>query len=179
HRLCTGKLCPKGGSPSEDSGGPRRLTARRAQAAMNCWRESVCPYRSTAGRSMSRGDLQYAQAVQRRVARDRQGFQMAKPIAALACAFVSIFAAPAAAQDQAWVERSNAIALGVIEMQAQFQPEGASQSGLEKYDGLAIDLGPQIEARFIAAEEAKLAELRAAPETESDPNVRQDIEILI
>lgn len=104
---------------------------------------------------------------------------MAKPITALACAFVSIFTAPAAAQDQAWVERSNAITLGVIEMQAQFQPEGASQSGLEKYDGLAIDLGPQIEARFIAAEEAKLAELRAALETESDPNVRQDIEILI
>lgn len=105
--------------------------------------------------------------------------QMAKPIAALACALASIFALPAAAQDQAWVERSNAITLEVIEMQAQFQPEGASQSGLEQYDGLAIDLGPNLTERFVAAEEAKLAELRAALAAETDPNVRQDIEILI
>jgi hypothetical protein len=43
-------------------------------------------------------------------------------------------------------------------MQAQFQPEGASQTGLEQYDGLALDLQPNLTARFVAAEEAKLAE---------------------
>ena len=64
-------------------------------------------------------------------------------------------------------------------MQAEFQPEGASQSGLEQYDGLAIDLGPGLYDRFIAAEEAKLAELQAALAAESNANVKQDLEILI
>ncbi len=108
---------------------------------------------------------------------------MLKPIAALICAFAVYAAAPAAAQEQApsqpWVERSNALTQQVIQMQAEFQPEGASQSGLEQYDGKAIDLGPNLSERFIAAEQAKLAELRVALGTESDPNVKQDIEILI
>jgi hypothetical protein len=104
---------------------------------------------------------------------------MAKPITALASALFVLVAAPAAAQDQAWVERSNAFTRDVIAMQAEFQPEGASQSGLEQYDGLAIDLGPGIDERFVAAEEAKLAELRAALAAESDANVKQDIAILI
>jgi hypothetical protein len=104
---------------------------------------------------------------------------MTKPIAALVCALAAFAAAPAAAQDQAWVERSNAFTQGVIAMQAEFGPEGASQSGLEWYDGLAVDLGPNLPERFIAAEEAKLAVLRSALAAESDPNVRQDLEILI
>lgn len=108
---------------------------------------------------------------------------MAKPIVALACAVAAVIAAPAAAQDraadQAWVERSNAFTQQVLQMQAEFQPEGASQSGLEQYDGKAIDLGPDLPERFIAAEEKKLAELRAALAAESDPNVKQDLAILI
>ncbi len=104
---------------------------------------------------------------------------MIKPIAAVACAFAAFAATSAAAQDQAWVERSNAFTAQVLEMQAQFQPEGASQSGLEQYDGKAIDLGRNLSERFIAAEEAKLSELRAALAAEGDPNVRQDLAILI
>ncbi len=104
---------------------------------------------------------------------------MTKPIAALVCAVAVFLAAPAAAQDQAWVERSNEFTQQVIAMQAEFQPEGASQSGLEQYDGLAIDLGPDLLERFIAAEERQLAALRTSLTAESDPNVKQDIEILI
>jgi hypothetical protein len=104
---------------------------------------------------------------------------MAKPLAALACAVAAFIAVPAAAQDQAWVERSNAFTEQVLRMQAEFQPEGASQSGLEEYDGRAIDLGPDLPERFVVAEEAKLVELRAALASESDPNVKQDLEILI
>ncbi len=99
--------------------------------------------------------------------------------AALASALAALASLPAAAQAQDWVARSNEYTRQVIEMQAQFQPEGASASGLEQYDGLAIDLGPGIEERFIAAEEAKLAELRSALAGERDANVRQDLEILI
>src|SRR6478735_9985197 len=108
---------------------------------------------------------------------------MGKSITALVCAVTAATAAPAVAQGQAaspaWVERSNELTQQVIATQAAFQPEGASQSGLEQYDGLALDLGPNLPERFVAAEEAKLADLRAALAAESDSNVRQDIEILI
>jgi len=87
---------------------------------------------------------------------------------------------PAFAQDaQGWVEKSNAYTLQLLELQGQFQPEGASQTGLEQFDGLAMDLGPNLSERFIAAEEAKLAEFQAAQARESDPLVRQDLQILI
>lgn len=89
-------------------------------------------------------------------------------------------AVPAAAQDApAWIERSNEYTTQVLEMQAQFQPEGASQAGLDKYDGLALDLQPNLTQRYLAAEEAKLAELRAAQARESDPLLKQDLQILI
>lgn len=108
---------------------------------------------------------------------------MTKGTAAFAGAMAAFLAMPAAAQQQApspaWVERSNAMTAQVIEMQAEFQPESASQSGLEQYDGKAIDLGPNLFDRFVAAEENKLADLRAALAAESDPNVKQDLEILI
>ena len=89
-------------------------------------------------------------------------------------------AAPAAAQDEpAWIERSNEYTLQVLEMQAQFSPEGASQTGLDQYDGLAMDLQPNLTERYVAAEEAKLAELRTAQARESDPLLKQDLQILI
>jgi hypothetical protein len=104
---------------------------------------------------------------------------MSRPIAALAGALAALVSLPAAAQEQAWVARSNDFTQQVIEMQAAFQPEGASQSGLEQYDGLAIDLGPGIDERFVAAEEKQLTALRTALATEGDANVKQDLEILI
>src|SRR5690242_18915117 len=104
---------------------------------------------------------------------------MTRPIAALASAVAALLALPVAAQEQAWVARSNAYTGQVLEMQAQFQPEGASQTGLEQYDGLAVDLQPNLTRRYVAAEEAKLAELRTAQTGESDPLLKQDLQILI
>ena len=89
-------------------------------------------------------------------------------------------ATPAAAQETpAWIERSNEYTLQLLELQAQFSPEGASQTGLDQYDGLAMDLAPNLTERFIAAEEARLAEFRAAQARETDPLLRQDLQILI
>ena len=57
-------------------------------------------------------------------------------------------AAPAAAQDEpAWIERSNEYTMQLLELQGQFSPEGASQTGLEQYDGLAMDLQPNLTER--------------------------------
>ena len=89
-------------------------------------------------------------------------------------------AAPAAAQDdRAWIEQSNAYTMQLLELQAQFGPEGASQTGLEQYDGLALDLGPNLPERVRAAESAKLAEFRAAQARETNPLIKQDLQILI
>jgi len=95
-------------------------------------------------------------------------------------AFSLALAAPAAAQDTpAWIERSNEHTIRLLETEAQFSPEGASQTGLEQYDGLAMDLGPNLSQRTIAAWRERLAEFEAAQARESDPLVRQDLQILI
>jgi len=97
-----------------------------------------------------------------------------------AIALALALSAPASAQDTpAWTERSNAYTLQVLEMEAQFSPEGAAQTGLEQYDGLAMDIGPGFSERYIAAARAQLAELQAAHTRESDPLLRQDLQILI
>jgi hypothetical protein len=88
--------------------------------------------------------------------------------------------APAAARETpAWIEKSNEYTLKLLEMEAQFQPEGASQTGLEQYDGLAMDIGPDLSERYIAAARARLAEFEAAQAHESDPLLKQDLQILI
>ena len=89
-------------------------------------------------------------------------------------------AVPAAAQEApAWIDKSNAYTLQLLEMEAQFQPEGASQTGLEQYDGLAMDIGPNLSERYIAASRARLAEFEAAQARESNPLLKQDLQILI
>ena len=105
---------------------------------------------------------------------------MTRRFTLIAAAALSIAPLPALAQESpAWIERSNQYTLQLLELQAQFSPEGAAQTGLAQYDGLAMDLAPDLTERFVAAEEAKLAELRAAQARESDPLIRQDLQILI
>jgi hypothetical protein len=111
---------------------------------------------------------------------------------ALACA--SLTTAPAYAQDDTadaaasasqapasppWVETSNAYTQKLIAFDASFSPEGASATGYEQYDGLAFDLAADREERYLAGAKALKAEFEAALGTESDPYVKQDLEILI
>jgi uncharacterized protein (DUF885 family) len=81
--------------------------------------------------------------------------------------------------EKPWVTASNADTQLVLQAQAAFNPEGASGAGLTQYDGLAIDLGPNIDDRFIAAEQKTREQLRQRLAAEKDPNVRQDLQILI
>ena len=87
--------------------------------------------------------------------------------------------APAQAALQPWVERSNQYTAQLLEMQARFFPENASQTGLEQYDGLAMDLGPEIDQRYVVAAKEQKASFEQALASESDPNVKQDLQILI
>ncbi|OBX18802.1 hypothetical protein A9995_09540 [Erythrobacter sp. QSSC1-22B] len=86
---------------------------------------------------------------------------------------------PAAAETPEWVETSNAYTTQLIEFEAQFFPEGASQSGYEQYDGQTFDMSADRNARYLAGAEALRERFVAARETETDAFVKQDLAILI
>src|SRR5690606_40067566 len=67
----------------------------------------------------------------------------------------------------------------LLAMEAQFSPESASQTGLEQYDGLAMDIGPNVSERYLAAARGVLAQFKAAHAAETDPLLKQDLQILI
>ncbi len=107
--------------------------------------------------------------------------------AAIALAATSALpAAPLLAQDAAetpatpdWVETSNAYTQNAIALQASFYPIGASSAGYEQYDGLVNDMSLDRNARYVAAAKDLIAEYEAALATETNPYVRQDLQILI
>lgn len=78
-----------------------------------------------------------------------------------------------------WVTASDAISREVLAARGAFEPEYASKLGLTQFDGLARDLGPRIVERSAAAMETTLRSLRQRLAAERDPEVRQDVEILI
>ncbi len=90
-------------------------------------------------------------------------------------------AAPPAAAPKfpAWVEKSNENTKIVNEIVARFGPEGAGQLGIEGMDEQIADLKPNIVERGRAATREVLAALKKRHTAESDPLVRQDLEILI
>lgn len=112
-------------------------------------------------------------------------------IAVLALALACALAAPLATQAQdaaataaapaapAWIARSNALAQILLDAQAPFQPEYASFFGVPGYDDRVADLDPGNAQRFRAAMTRAKSALEAKLALERDPNVRQDLEILI
>ena len=89
--------------------------------------------------------------------------------------------APAAAAPAvpAWVARSNGFAQILLQAQAPFAPEEASFFGIPGYDEQVFDLKPKVDERFRAAMTQARTELAARLALEKDPNVRQDLQILI
>ena len=110
-----------------------------------------------------------------------------KTFAAAIALAIALPAAPVLAQDTgaapsaqpAWVATSNAYTQKLIDFEAQFFPEGASSSGYEQYDGQTFDLSADRDERYLAGATALKAEFEAAMATESDPQVKQDLAILI
>ena len=80
---------------------------------------------------------------------------------------------------QAWVDTSNQYAQLLLNAQAPFAPEEMSFMGVPGYDGRVTDLKPEFSTRFRAATGKARDELKAKLATERDPNVRQDLEIMI
>ncbi len=84
-----------------------------------------------------------------------------------------------AASAPAWVEQSNAYAQILLGAQAPFQPEGLSFFGIPGYDAIAADLGPDNGARFRKATADAKTVLQEKLRLERNPDVRQDLEIMI
>jgi hypothetical protein len=99
--------------------------------------------------------------------------------AALAATFLSVGGMAAGADGPGWVESSNENAQVVLELLAEFNPEGASGLGVDGLDEAIIDYRPGLYERNRSASEAVLAELRERLAAEQEPRVRQDLEILI
>ncbi len=84
--------------------------------------------------------------------------------------------APASA---AWVARSNELAQILLNAQGPFQPEETGFFGVPGYDDKVADFGPDNGKRYREAMAKARSELQAKLATERDPNVRQDLAIMI
>lgn len=84
-----------------------------------------------------------------------------------------------AADTPAWITKSNAHAQVLLDVLAKFSPEFASSTGIPGYDDKVVDLGPGVNERTRAATAAARDELAKRLAVETDPLVRQDLEILV
>lgn len=91
-------------------------------------------------------------------------------------ATASVWAQPAPAT---WVERSNANARLMLDMQGRFAPEFTARAGVTGLDEEIFDLKPRLSERSIEATQKVVDELKRRLATEKDAGVRQDLEILI
>ncbi len=85
----------------------------------------------------------------------------------------------ASAPPPAWVAKSNGYAQVLLKVLAEFNPEFASRFGLPGYDTKVIDLKPNVDARSRAALSKANTQLKQDLAKETDPNVREDLEIMI
>ena len=90
----------------------------------------------------------------------------------------AVFAA-APTDTPAWITKSNAHAQVLLDVLSKFSPEFASSTGIPGFDDKIADLGPGVNERTRAATIAAKDELAKRLLAETDPLVRQDLEILI
>lgn len=105
---------------------------------------------------------------------------MPKPLAlALAVTLATAGSLHAQTAPASWVERSNAHAKVLLDTIARFSPEFATQVGLPGYDTQVADLRPGVDERSRAALVEARGKLQKLLASERDPNVRQDLQIMI
>ena len=79
----------------------------------------------------------------------------------------------------AWVQKSNEAAKPLLEYIAKYNPESASSAGIDEADLAVIDLKPNLYERTKADGQKIIQGLQQKEATESDPNLRRDLEILV
>jgi hypothetical protein len=90
-----------------------------------------------------------------------------------------LMAADPAPAPPAWVLESNKHAQVLLEILAQYSPEAASFFGVEGHDADVVDLKPGFSERQQAGLKAAQSRFEALRATVNDPQVRQDVDILI
>ena len=88
-------------------------------------------------------------------------------------------AAPTKPAAPSWVAKSNEYTQILISAQAPFQPEQVSFFGIPGFDDQVFDFGPGYAKRFRDATAKAKAELQAKAASETNPDVKQDIAILL
>ena len=83
------------------------------------------------------------------------------------------------ADGPAWIEKSNLNAKVLLDATNKFSPENASSTGFAEFDEKVTDLGPNIDERIDAALIEARTELQKRILGETDPLVRQDLDILV
>jgi hypothetical protein len=96
-------------------------------------------------------------------------------LAAVGC----IATAGYADETPAWVQKSNQAAKPLLEHITKYTPENGSSIGIDQADECVVDLKPNLYARSKEDGEKIIQELQTREASESDPNVRRDLEILI
>ncbi len=91
----------------------------------------------------------------------------------------SVSAAEKTADAPAWIAKSNANAQILVDTLAKTTPEAAARYGVPGYDDKIADLAPGYEERTRADLTAARDELSKRVLSETDPLVRQDLEILV
>ena len=79
----------------------------------------------------------------------------------------------------AWIARSNTDAQVLLDITARFSPESATDIGIKGYDEKIADLSADAEKQQRAALVDAKQKLSARLAEEKDPNVRQDLQILV
>ena len=102
-----------------------------------------------------------------------------RALASILCGTSLLLCTSAWAAAPAWVAKSNQNTQLLLDVTSRFQPEAATFQGLEGYDDKVADLLPGIDERFKAALAGVRDELQKRLASETDPAVRQDLEILI
>lgn len=83
------------------------------------------------------------------------------------------------ADTPAWVTASNHAAEALLEVQGKYAPESVSGFGIERFDPEILDLKPRTVQRQEADLDAVAAQYTQALSSESDPQVRTDLQILV
>jgi uncharacterized protein (DUF885 family) len=96
-------------------------------------------------------------------------------LAAVGCFGIAGYAGETAG----WVQKSNQAAKPLLEYMAEYTPENGSSIGIDQADESVMDLKPNLYARSKEDGERIVQQLQVKEASESDPNVRRDLDILI
>jgi hypothetical protein len=89
------------------------------------------------------------------------------------------FATLTFAAEPAWVARSNVNAQALLQLMAKYNPESASQLGVDGFDEAILDLSSDQYEPAMKDYKALISDYQQRLTAEQDPKVRQDLEILI